>query len=116
MGNSSIYKVPILIVCRSFYGPGAPYALFAGIDASRAIAKMSFEEKDLTWDISGLGPFELEALQYWEYKFMRKYAKVGTVKVTGLDASNRDAHVARLERTVVEKNDKASAESDVKKD
>lgn len=65
---------------RMFYGPGGPYALFAGKDASRALAKMSFEEKDLTGDISGLGPFELEALQDWEYKFMGKYVKVGTIK------------------------------------
>ncbi|KAJ1391067.1 Cytochrome b5-like heme/steroid binding domain [Sesbania bispinosa] len=65
---------------RMFYGPGGPYALFAGKDASRALAKMSFEEKDLTGDISGLGPFELEALQDWEYKFSEKYVKVGTVK------------------------------------
>ncbi|GMH08999.1 hypothetical protein Nepgr_010839 [Nepenthes gracilis] len=65
---------------RMFYGPGGPYALFAGKDASRALAKMSFEKEDLTGDISGLGPFELEALQDWEYKFMSKYVKVGTVK------------------------------------
>ncbi|KAM7273280.1 hypothetical protein ACFE04_027944 [Oxalis oulophora] len=68
---------------RMFYGPGGPYALFAGKDASRALAKMSFEEKDLTGDISGLGPFELEALQDWEYKFMSKYVKVGTIKTPG---------------------------------
>ncbi|CAN4101539.1 unnamed protein product [Withania somnifera] len=65
---------------RMFYGPGGPYALFAGKDASRALAKLSFEEKDLTGDISGLGAFELEALQDWEFKFMSKYVKVGTVK------------------------------------
>ena len=65
-----------------FYGPGGPYALFAGKDASRALAKMSFEEKDLTGDISGLGPFEIDALQDWEYKFMSKYVKVGTIKKT----------------------------------
>ncbi|EXC15968.1 Membrane steroid-binding protein 2 [Morus notabilis] len=65
---------------RMFYGPGGPYALFAGKDASRALAKMSFEDKDLTGDISELGPFELEALQDWEYKFMSKYVKVGTIK------------------------------------
>lgn len=65
---------------RMFYGPGGPYALFAGKDASRALAKMSFEEKDLTGDISGLGPFERDALQDWEYKFMEKYVKVGTIK------------------------------------
>ncbi|ESQ45659.1 hypothetical protein EUTSA_v10010688mg [Eutrema salsugineum] len=65
---------------RMFYGPGGPYALFAGKDASRALAKMSFEDIDLTGDISGLGPFELEALQDWEYKFMSKYVKVGTIQ------------------------------------
>ncbi|KAL2540141.1 Membrane steroid-binding protein 2 [Abeliophyllum distichum] len=64
---------------RMFYGPGGPYALFAGKDASRALAKMSFEEKDLNGDLTGLGAFELEALQDWEYKFMSKYIKVGTV-------------------------------------
>lgn len=69
---------------RIFYGPGGPYALFAGKDASRALAKMSFEPKDLTGDLSGLGPCELEALQDWEYKFMSKYAKVGSVKKTVL--------------------------------
>lgn len=65
-----------------FYGPGGPYALFAGKDASRALAKMSFEDKDLNGDLTGLGVFELEALQDWEYKFMSKYVKVGTVKAT----------------------------------
>lgn len=63
-----------------FYGPGGPYALFAGKDASRALAKMSFEDSDLTSDLTGLGVFELEALQDWEYKFMSKYVKVGTIK------------------------------------
>lgn len=76
------FCVLILVFCRMFYGPGGPYALFAGKDASQALAKMSFEEKDLTGDISGLGPFELDALQDWEYKFMSKYVKVGTVKKT----------------------------------
>nr|CAD1836287.1 unnamed protein product [Ananas comosus var. bracteatus] len=73
---------------RMFYGPGGPYALFAGRDASRALAKMSFEQKDLTGDISGLGPFELDALQDWEYKFMSKYVKVGTIKKTVPDTEN----------------------------
>ncbi|KAL8199676.1 hypothetical protein R6Q57_013244 [Mikania cordata] len=65
---------------RMFYGPGGPYALFAGKDASRALAKMSFEEKDLNGDLTDLGVFELEALQDWEYKFMSKYVKVGSIK------------------------------------
>ncbi|XP_071917559.1 membrane steroid-binding protein 2-like [Coffea arabica] len=62
---------------RMFYGPGGPYALFAGRDASRALALMSFDPKDLTGNIQGLSNSELETLQDWEYKFMEKYVKVG---------------------------------------
>ncbi|CAA0837379.1 Membrane steroid-binding protein 2 [Striga hermonthica] len=62
---------------RMFYGPGGPYALFAGRDASRALALMSFDPKDLTGNIEGLSESELEVLQDWEYKFMEKYVKVG---------------------------------------
>lgn len=60
-----------------FYGPGGPYALFAGRDASRALALMSFDPRDLTGNIEGLNASELEVLQDWEYKFMEKYVKVG---------------------------------------
>lgn len=62
---------------RMFYGPGGPYALFAGRDASRALALMSFDPQDLTGNIDGLSSSELEALQDWEYKFTEKYVKVG---------------------------------------
>ncbi|TVU32095.1 hypothetical protein EJB05_23813 [Eragrostis curvula] len=67
---------------RMFYGPGGAYELFAGKDASRALAKMSFEPQDLTGDISGLTPFELSSLNDWEYKFNSKYVKVGTIRRT----------------------------------
>lgn len=60
-----------------FYGPGGPYALFAGRDASRALALMSFEPSDLTGNIDGLGASELEILEDWEAKFEEKYVKVG---------------------------------------
>ncbi|XP_071737608.1 membrane steroid-binding protein 2-like [Rutidosis leptorrhynchoides] len=62
---------------RMFYGPGGPYALFAGRDASRALALMSFEPSDLTGNIDGLEPSELEVLEDWEAKFEEKYVKVG---------------------------------------
>ncbi|CAM8931097.1 unnamed protein product [Rhodiola kirilowii] len=78
---------------RMFYGPGGPYALFAGRDASRALALMSFEAQDLTGDTSGLSSHELEVLQDWEYKFMEKYVKVGqivTQKTNAEDHENGD--------------------------
>jgi membrane-associated progesterone receptor component len=67
-------------LCRMFYGPGGAYALFAGKDASRALAKMSFEQQDLNGDISDLTPMELSSLNDWEYKFTSKYVKVGSVR------------------------------------
>ncbi|KAJ0961208.1 hypothetical protein J5N97_000802 [Dioscorea zingiberensis] len=72
-------KGQIYDVSRSkmFYGPGGPYALFAGRDASRALALMSFDHNDLTGNLEGLSSAELEVLQDWEYKFMEKYVKVG---------------------------------------
>ena len=67
------------MVDRALYGPGGPYALFAGRDASKALAKMSFEEADLTGNIEGLNAMELDTLQDWEWKFMTKYVKVGQI-------------------------------------
>ncbi|XP_042494496.1 membrane steroid-binding protein 2-like [Macadamia integrifolia] len=73
---------------RKFYGPSGPYALFGGKDASRALATLSFEEKNFTGDISGLSSLELENLQDWENKFMNKYAMVGTIKKTEVVADH----------------------------
>lgn len=69
---------------RNFYGPGGPYANFAGRDASRGLAKGSFDEEMLTEDLEGpldslsdLDRDEWEALQGWEEKFLEKYLVVG---------------------------------------
>ncbi|CDP05219.1 unnamed protein product [Coffea canephora] len=101
---------------RVFYGPGGPYHLFAGKDASRALAKMSFDEKDLTGDISDLGVFELEALQDWEYKFMSKYVKVGTVKKTvpvSDGVANGEAAESTSEATTDDKKPAETSDRDV---
>jgi membrane-associated progesterone receptor component len=69
---------------RNFYGPGGPYANFAGRDATRGLACGSFDEDMLTKDLDGplddlkgLGGEELEALQGWEERFNDKYDIVG---------------------------------------
>ncbi|MQL79558.1 hypothetical protein Taro_012003 [Colocasia esculenta] len=72
--KGQVYDVSI---SRMLYGPGSPYALFAGRDASRALALMSFDPSDLNGNLEGLNSGELEVLQDWEYKFMEKYVKVG---------------------------------------
>ncbi|KAG6530418.1 hypothetical protein ZIOFF_012650 [Zingiber officinale] len=62
-----------------FYGPGGPYAFFAGRETSRALALMSFDPRDLNSDLSDLSEAELEVLHDWEEKFKEKYVKVGNV-------------------------------------
>ncbi|KAG6483533.1 membrane steroid-binding protein 2-like [Zingiber officinale] len=64
---------------RMLYGPGGPYAFFAGRETSRALALMSFDLGDLNSDLDDLGEAELEVLQDWEEKFKEKYIKVGKI-------------------------------------
>ncbi|KAK1279552.1 Membrane steroid-binding protein 2 [Acorus gramineus] len=93
--KGQIYDVSM---SRMFYGPGGPYALFAGRDASRALALMSFDPKDLTGNIEGLSSAELETLQDWEYKFMEKYVKVGQL-VTGKASNSNIESLRDTEKT-----------------
>uniref|UniRef100_A0A7N0V5G7 Cytochrome b5 heme-binding domain-containing protein n=1 Tax=Kalanchoe fedtschenkoi TaxID=63787 RepID=A0A7N0V5G7_KALFE len=64
---------------KSFYGPGGAYEMFAGKDASRALAKMSKNEEDVVADIEGLSNKEMGVLSDWERKFEAKYPIVGRV-------------------------------------
>jgi membrane-associated progesterone receptor component len=68
---------PDFLPLRLFYGPQGPYSLFAGRDATRALALMSFDPNDLTGDLEGLSPDDLEVLQDWEEKFKERYPRVG---------------------------------------
>ena len=77
---------------RNFYGPGGPYANFAGRDASRGLACGSFDEDMLTEDLKGpldklenLGGDEMEALKGWEERFGEKYLVVGKLVPVGHD-------------------------------
>ncbi|KAF7149846.1 hypothetical protein RHSIM_Rhsim02G0216500 [Rhododendron simsii] len=64
---------------KSFYGPGGDYAMFAGKDASRALAKMSKDEDDVVGSLHGLSDKEMGVLNDWEKKFEAKYPIVGRV-------------------------------------
>ncbi|KAL8278000.1 hypothetical protein RQP46_009632 [Phenoliferia psychrophenolica] len=68
---------------RSFYGPGGPYAIFAGRDASRGLAKQSFEPEMLTPldepidELKDLSAAEWDNLRDWESHFANKYILCG---------------------------------------
>ncbi|GER45118.1 membrane-associated progesterone binding protein 2 [Striga asiatica] len=64
---------------KSFYAPGGDYSIFAGKDASRALAKMSKDESDVVPNLDGLTEKEIGVLDDWEKKFQAKYPIVGTV-------------------------------------
>ncbi|GKV52983.1 hypothetical protein SLEP1_g59533 [Rubroshorea leprosula] len=64
---------------KSFYGPGGPYAMFAGKDATRALAKMSKNEEDVCASLDGLSEKEIGVLNDWEKKFEANYPVVGRV-------------------------------------
>ncbi|KAK4054088.1 Dihydrodipicolinate synthase [Microbotryomycetes sp. JL201] len=68
---------------RGFYGPGGPYAIFAGRDASRGMAKQSFEPEMLTPvdepidELKDLSQSEWDNLRDWESHFNNKYIQCG---------------------------------------
>lgn len=64
---------------RDFYGKGGPYNCFAGIDCSRALAKVSLEKKDLNANCADLFASERDVLNDWVAKFEAKYPVVGNV-------------------------------------
>ncbi|OAL49523.1 cytochrome b5 [Pyrenochaeta sp. DS3sAY3a] len=75
---------------RNFYGPGGPYANFAGRDASRGLACGSFDEDMLTKDLDGpldtledLNGEQKEAMRGWEERFEEKYLVVGKLVPVG---------------------------------
>lgn len=82
---------------RNFYGPGGPYANFAGRDASRGLACGSFDEDMLTKDLEGpLDPLnnldaeQLDALKGWEERFNDKYLIVGKLVPVGSEEAKID--------------------------
>lgn len=62
---------------ESFYGPGGPYGVFAGRDASRGLAKMDL--KSTSSDVTDLSPSEKQTLKEWFDKFSSKYPIVGKI-------------------------------------
>ncbi|KAG6739196.1 hypothetical protein POTOM_056783 [Populus tomentosa] len=81
---------------KSFYGPGGSYAMFAGKDASRALAKMSKNDEDITSSLHGLTEKEIGVLDDWEKKFEAKYPVVGRVGTISRDVLGDNGWFALL--------------------
>ncbi|PHT98798.1 Membrane steroid-binding protein 2 [Capsicum chinense] len=56
-------KIYDVSTSKMFYGPGGSYAMFAGRDASRALAQLSFKPEDINGNLEGLSDAQLEILQ-----------------------------------------------------
>merc|ERR1719420_749466 len=69
---------------KRFYGPGGPYAGFAGRDASRGLATFSVDAiHDEYDDLSDLKASELEQVRERELQFSEKYEFVGKLMKPG---------------------------------
>ncbi|ORZ37843.1 cytochrome b5-like heme/steroid binding domain-containing protein [Catenaria anguillulae PL171] len=64
---------------REMYPCGQSYGLFAGKDASRALAKSSLDEKHIRADWQDLPEEEIKVLDDWVKFYEKKYPKVGRV-------------------------------------
>mmetsp|Transcript_10770 Transcript_10770/g.19470 ORF Transcript_10770/g.19470 Transcript_10770/m.19470 type:complete len:128 (+) Transcript_10770:337-720(+) len=64
----------------NFYGPGGPYHLFAGKNASHGLATGSLLDEDVEKSTDDLGPSEIQALMEWHAKYTKKYVRVGYLK------------------------------------
>lgn len=73
------------------YGPGGAYSVFAGRDATRALALGSFEEEDLArgGDLDDISP---EDVLPWCALFREKYDLVGRLRALPSSESKRTAN------------------------
>ncbi|KAL7740431.1 hypothetical protein ACLKA6_013225 [Drosophila palustris] len=87
--NGSVYDVT---KGKRFYGPGGPYATFAGRDASRNLATFSVvpNEKEDYDDLSDLGAMEMDSVRDWDMQFKEKYDYVGKLLRNGEQPTNYD--------------------------
>jgi len=76
---------------KRFYGPGSPYGVFAGRDASRGLATFSLSEdaiKDEYDDLSDLNSMQMDSIREWEMQFTEKYDYVGRLLKPGEQAQD----------------------------
>lgn len=72
------------------YQKGGSYSLFAGKDASVALAKYSFQEEFLTMrpEEANLTPGQLESIENWKSFYSEKYPIVGELYYSSTPKDN----------------------------
>ncbi|KCV68832.1 hypothetical protein H696_04250 [Fonticula alba] len=60
-----------------FYGPGGSYSVYAGRDASRALACSTITVEDCNQKISGLTEKQYDTLRSWLSFFQKRYPNIG---------------------------------------
>ena len=86
--NSRIYDVTR---GKQFYGPGGPYSIFAGRDASRALALFTVSESALKSendDLSDLTSAEMSRMREWQIQLEEKYDFVGRLLKPGQEPAD----------------------------
>ncbi|CAI9734428.1 Hypothetical predicted protein [Octopus vulgaris] len=69
---------------RKYYGPGGPYSVFAGRDASRALACFSVSAiKDGYDDLSDLTSSQMNQIHEWDMQLTDEYTLVGRLLQPG---------------------------------
>ncbi|KNC78495.1 hypothetical protein SARC_09080 [Sphaeroforma arctica JP610] len=89
--NGSIYDCSAR---PDFYGPKGPYGLFAGRDASRALATGDLSGDSLSTehdDLATLTEDEKEAMREWEQTYSIKYRRVGALVREHVSAATTDS-------------------------
>lgn len=110
--NGSVYDVTR---GAAFYGPGAPYAVFAGRDASRGLATFTLELlKDEYDDLSDLNSEQMSSMKEWELQFKERYDYVGKLLKPGEEPTNySDEEDEGSQQETENKLDQQNTKSDV---
>ncbi|KAF7379167.1 hypothetical protein HZH68_017012 [Vespula germanica] len=110
--NGSVYDVTR---GATFYGPGAPYAVFAGRDASRGLATFTLESiKDEYDDLSDLESERMSYIKEWELQFKERYDYVGKLLKPGEAPTNySDEEDEGSQQETENKSDQQNTKSDI---
>lgn len=99
---------------KRFYGPGGPYASFAGRDATRCLATFSVEvARDEYDDLSDLNSMQMDSVREWEIQFQERYQYIGRLLKPGEEPTDySDDEEASQDQSTLENQSSPSSKKD----